>query len=232
MLRLQFRDGCRVERSAAGEQLVDHEPQREDVAPGRDLTAEQLLRRHVGRRSRPNILDVSKSRETEVHDPDMAGVVEHHVRRFQIAMDDAALMRRREPCAELTRNIQGLVFREAADASERGREVFSVDILHGQVQKAAGLADVVHAAHVGMRDLSRRSYLVVKLREASGIAAEVLGQELQGHRLPEPEVVGPIHLAHPAAAEQADDSIPIVQDRARSKPAVVDGVRGREPPAR
>ena len=43
--------------------------------------------------------------------------------------------------------------------------------------------------------------LAVELREALGIRFRALGQELERHRLAEPQVVGAIHLAHAAAAE-------------------------------
>ena len=83
-----------------------------------------------------------------------------------------------------------------------------------------------------MRDLARRAHFVVKLREARGIAGDRVGQELQRDRLPEPEIVGAIDLAHAAFAEQADDAIAAVEHRARRKAAVADRVRRAEPPAR
>jgi len=51
-----------------------------------------------------------------------------------------------------------------------------------------------------------------------------LGEELQGDRLTELQVIGSINLAHPALAEQADDPIPLGQHRARRKAGLVDGI--------
>jgi hypothetical protein len=51
----------------------------------------------------------------------------------------------------------------------------------------------------------------VKLRETHGIVTKILRQELQCDRLPEAHVIGPIDLAHPAAAEKADDPVACIE---------------------
>ena len=232
VLTLELGDRRRVESAASGEQLVHHQPQREDVAASRDLAAEQLFRCHVGRRAGSHVLDVSDRRQAEVHDPHSPRVVEHDVGRLQIAMDDAALVRGGEPCAQLPGDLDGLVVGEAADSPQRGREILSVDILHRQIEEATGLADVIDAADVGMGDLSGGADLVVELREARRIATKVVGQELQRDRLSEAQIVCPIDLAHPAASEKADDPITLVENGARSESAVADGIGGCQPAAR
>ena len=85
--------------------------------------------------------------------------------RLEVAMHDAALVRRREPRADLPRDLDRLVFRQAADAPEQGRQILAVHVLHRQKQMAVGFADVVDAADVRMRDLPRRPRFVVELRE-------------------------------------------------------------------
>ena len=82
---------------------------------------------------------------------------------FEIAMDDAALMGGGESRAQLARDVGGFVFGESANPAQRAREVFPVDVLHREIQEAVGLADVVHAAHVGVGDLPRGAHLVVEL---------------------------------------------------------------------
>ena len=81
-----------------------------------------------------------------------------------------------------------------------------------------------------MRHLPGRPHLVVKLREAHGIVTKILRQELQRDRLPEAHVVGPIDLAHPAAAEKADDPVACVEQRTRCETSVIDRI-GRGQPA-
>src|SRR4051794_933694 len=93
MLRLQFCNRRRAERSSPGEQLVEHQAEREDVAANGDALPEELLRRHIRRCSRTHIACLADDGKAEVHDADMSLVVEHHVGRLEIAMNDAALMR-------------------------------------------------------------------------------------------------------------------------------------------
>ena len=90
--------------------------------------------------------------------------------------------------------------------------------------------DVVDAADVRMRDLPRGPDFVVKLREPDRLVTQRVGQKLQRDRLTEPEIVSPIHLAHAAFAEQADDAIAAVEQRAWRETAVADRV-GRGQPA-
>ena len=228
----ELRHRRRGKRAAAREELIDDEAQRKDVAPGGDLASEELLGRHVRRRARTDILDPPNRGQAEVHHAHSAGAVEHDVGRLQIAMDDAALMGGGESRAQLARDVGGFVFRESANPAERAREVFPVDVLHREIQEAVGLADVVDAAHVGVGDLPRGAHLVVKLSEAHRIVAERFRQELQRDRLAEAQIVRPIHLPHPAAAEETDDPVAAVEQRAGSKAPVADRIRRGEPAAR
>ena len=70
-------------------------------------------------------------------------------------MDDAALMRGGDAGAELPRDRDGAVFREAADATEQRGEILAVDVLHREEAAAVGLAKVVEAADVPVRDLAQ-----------------------------------------------------------------------------
>jgi hypothetical protein len=147
-------------------------------------------------------------------------------------MQHTAVVRRGQRSAQLACEIGGSVFGKSADASQRRGEIFAVDVLHGEKQMAVDLADVVHAADVRMGDLARRADFVVELREADGIVLEAVGQELQGDRLAEPQIVGAVHLAHAALAEHRDDAIATVENRSGTEPSVRDRVRRGQPPAR
>ena len=111
--------------------------------------------------------------QAEVGDADLAGAVEHDVRGLQIAMDDAALVRRGEPGADLARDLERAIFGEAADAPQQRREILAVDVLHRQERAAVDLVDVVDAADVRVRDLPRHAHFGVELRQARGIAIDV-----------------------------------------------------------
>jgi len=69
------------------------------------------------------------------------------------------------------------------------------------------LTDIVNAADVRMRHLTRKPDLITKALNRRGILTEGLGKKLECHRLTQREVVGAIYLAHPAFAEEGDDAI-------------------------
>jgi hypothetical protein len=70
------------------------------------------------------------AREPEVGDPDAPAPVDHDVRRLEIAVDDPALVRGREPEADLPRDLDRLVARRTAQTAEHRGEILAVDVLH------------------------------------------------------------------------------------------------------
>ena len=137
-------------------------------------------------------------------------------------MDDAALVRGGEPGADLPRDLERAVLREAADAAEQRREILAVHVLHRQERVAVDLADVVDAADVRVRHLARHPHFGVELRQPRGIAIDVRRQELQRDRLTELQIVGAVDLAHAAAAEAADDAVAAAEEGAGREAAVID----------
>ena len=84
----------RLERRLAGDELVQHDPERVDVAALVGRIAFDLLRRHVRRRAehraaRGHARVADRAREPEVGDADAALLVDEHVLRLEIAVDDA-----------------------------------------------------------------------------------------------------------------------------------------------
>ena len=69
-------------------------------------------------------------------------------------------------------------------------------------------------ADVRVIERGRRPGLLLEALDASGIAREVGGQELQGDLAPEPQLGREPHLAHAARTEQGDDFVG-AQPRAR-----------------
>ena len=183
----------------------------------RDLAAGELLGRHVGRRAGADRLTRTRPARPKSVMRTLAAAVEHDVGRLEVAVEDAALVRRGEAGADLARDLEAALLREAADAPEQRREILAVHVLHRQERVPVDLADVVDAADVGMRDLARHAHFGVELRQARGIAIDVRRQELQRDRLPELQIVGAIDLAHAAAAEAADDAVAAAEQRAGSE---------------
>ena len=162
-------------RRLSGKQLVQHQAERVDVGPrGRALPGE-LLRRHVSRRAHddaafPIALDVGEAREAEVGDPRATAFVDHHVGRLEIAVQHAAVVRRGQSRAHLTRELGGLRGRKPSNASQQRRQIFAVHILHRDERLAVGFADVVDPAHVGVRHLPRDADFLAEPRQPVGIS--------------------------------------------------------------
>ena len=97
--------------------------------------------------------------------------------------------------------------RQPADAAQQRGQVFAVDVLHGDEDLAVGLADVVDAADVGVRDLAGDADFFAKASQPGRVRCPTAGEELERHDLPERQVIRPVDLAHAAAAEQAGDAI-------------------------
>jgi hypothetical protein len=224
MLHLQFGDRRRGKRSSSSEQLIQHEAQREDVASRCDFLSKQLFRRHVRRRSRAYVIGATDNRQSKVHDTNSPVAVEHHISRLEVAVNHAALVCRREAGAQLPRDVGCLVFGKASDPPKRRREILAADVLHRQVEEARDFTDVVDAADVRVRNLPRDANLVMELSEASWISLQISGKKFQRDRLPEPEIICSINLAHPAAAEETDNSIPLAENGARREAAMIDRI--------
>ena len=111
---------------------------------------------------------------------------------------------------------------------QQRRQILAIHILHGDERHALGLADVVDAADIGMRDLAGDADFAVKALQQVLVLRGFLGQELQRHGLAQREVGGAIDFAHAAAAQQSDDAVASAQQRAGEEAAFVDVGRRRD----
>ena len=158
--------------------------------------------------------------QAEIGDADVAFAVEHHVGGFQVAMEHPALVRGGEAGAELARDIDGFVLRNAADPAKQRREILAVDVLHREESAAVRFAEVVQPADVLVRHLPRDPQLVVELRErARFVGRDGVGQEFQRDGLVERQVLGAIDFSHAAAAEQRHQAIAPGDNGSRSEAA-------------
>ena len=225
----QLVECVRLEHPPAGEQLEQHEAERIDVAALCDLAPGQLLRRHVRRCARADVVHVAGNRrEAEIGEPDVTLAIDHHVGRLQVTVQDAAFVRSRHPRADLPGDLDRLFLREAPDAAQQRRQILAVHVLHRQKRAAAGVADVVGAADVAMGDRARDADFVVELRKARGIVNEMIGEKLERDCLSELEVVGPVDLAHAAAPQERDNAEAAGEDRTRRKASPDGGAARRE----
>ena len=211
-----------LERSLAREHLVEHEAERVDVTPRRDLAAGELLGRHVGRCPGAQRF-AGHAGESEVRDAHVTRSVEHHVGRLEIAMDDATFVGGGETGADLACDREAAFFRKSADAFDQRREILAVHVLHREKGLPLHLVDVVDAADIRVRHLARHAHFGVELRQPRGIAIDVGRQELERDCLTELQVVGAVDLAHAAATEPSDDAVAAAEQGAGIEAAVVDG---------
>ncbi len=209
------------------EHLVQHEAQRVDVGPRRRPATFQLLRCHVAGRAR-NLWSIAppggEIGETEISEVCPTLSVDQDVRRLEISMQDAAVVRRREARAELPCELQRLVRWQSADAPQQRREILTVDVLHREKVLTAGFADVVHPAHVGMGDLARETNFLMKSREPIGVMRDFVRQKLECDGLTELQIFRSIDFAHPAASEEPDDAVTLSEHRAGNELSAVERV--------
>src|SRR5262249_61076075 len=124
---------------------VEHEAERVDVAPWRDLAACELLGRHVGRRA--GAKDLARGAgQAEIRDPDLAAAVEHDVRGLEIAVDDAPVVRGGKPRADLAGQLDRAVLRESADAADERRGIPGVHLLPREERGAPDFPRAADAA--------------------------------------------------------------------------------------
>ena len=88
-------------------------------------------------------------------------------------MQHALVVRRRQPRAQLPRDLQRLRRGQPPDPPQQRRQVLPVDVLHRQEGRAVDFADVVDAADVRMRDRARAAHLGEKPRRARRVALDV-----------------------------------------------------------
>ena len=111
------------EGAFAGEDFVEHQPQRVDVAEHGDFPALQLLWGHVSGSAAADFRAtdiVGNSRETEVGDDGLTATVEHDVGGLEVAVQNAFGVGGGEAGANLAGNLDGFVRWQAADAAQQG----------------------------------------------------------------------------------------------------------------
>jgi hypothetical protein len=146
------------------------------------------------------------------------------VGRFQVTVDDAVLMRRLQRLRDLLRDRQRLIERDRT-ARNALRQIVPFDQFHHERGAAAALFEAVDARDVGMVQGPQRARLAPEARQSLRIARELGRQCLDGNIAAKPLVVRPIHLAHPASAQQGEDAIrPVLV--AHLRPAGAGGIFG------
>ncbi len=226
----QFHQRRSFEGALPGEDLVKQQPQRVNIALHRDFGARQLLRRHVGRSAAAHVALqlLGQPREPEIHDDHLAAAIDHHIRRFQIAMQDALFVRRIQSRAELAGGLHRLVHRQPPDAPKQRTQILAVHELHRNVMQPLRHTDVVNAAYVRVRHLARDPHFVIKASQRAIVGGRGFRQKLQRHRLAQRQVDSAVDFAHPAASQQSRHTIPPGNHGTRQKAAFIHAAGGAQ----
>ena len=172
----------------AGEHLVEHDAEREDVGAVVERLSRDLLGRHVARRAQQHArgrlhVRVAQPRDAEVHDLH-AAVGEHHdVAGLHVAVDDAALVGRRERLGHARGDLHRLRGRERAAADEVA-QLPAVEYLHRHEGDVALAPDVVDGDDRRVPDAAGRPRLLQEARLEVRALLVGAGQRdrLDGHR--------------------------------------------------
>ena len=95
---------------------------------------------------------------------------------------------------------------------------------------AVNFSDVINAADIGMGQLAGDADFGKETLPPDWIISKFWREELQRDRLPQFQIIRTVNFAHPPAAKQSYDAIPVGKDGSRSESSGRNRVRGDNPP--
>ena len=206
-----------LERPAAGEQLVHHAAEGEDVGAMIDRQATRLLGRHVADRAhdQPGRGVQCRGavggggdgpRQTEVEHLDVSVAGDDDVGRLEIAMDDVPVVCGRERAGNLRPVFDRLSRRHRPARDDLGQRL-TLKQLGDRVGARAIPADVIDRDDMGVGEAGERLHLALEARERVRIVRERRRQHLDRDVTAEALVACAIDLAHATSAERADNLV-------------------------
>ena len=182
----------------AGKQLVKRAAQAVDIRANIDpMTIGDLLRGHVIGRTHdlPDAGRVAfcnqralQSGQAQIEQFDQAVAGEHEIRGLDVAMHEPLLVNRLQAPRGLANHRAGRGDGQRPVAADDFLQVHAVDIFRDQEPRAADLPRIVGLDDVGMIDPPGRLHFAFEAAYQPGIAADPLGERLDGHQLVEPGV--------------------------------------------
>ena len=151
-------------------------------------------------------LDLGQLGEAEVEDLDAASSGDEEVLGLQVPVDDPFLVRRRQALGDLPRALDRLARRKPA-ARELRPQRLALEKLLDDVGSALVRADVVDRGDVGVIEDARGLGLLLEAAQAVGVLREGRRQDLDRDLAPEPRVLRPVDLPHPARADRREDLV-------------------------
>ena len=189
----------------ADEHLVQHDPERVDVAAGIGHAARHELGGEVGDRAEQlragGGVGRRGAREPEVADLDAAVFGEQHVLGLDVAVHDAGAVGRGEAGQDRVHDRDGLRHRQAALLAQQLAKRDAGKVLHDEVGHVAVLALVEHVDHVRVGQPCGGPGLLDEPALEHGVIAEVPVHHLEGDPALEAQVGGDVHGRHAAARD-------------------------------
>ena len=143
-------------------------------------------------------------REAEVGHLDATAALQQHVLRLDVTVHDPLLVGVLQGLADLRHDRKRLGRRELARVHEL-TQGDALDELHEQEQLPVGLAELVDADDVAMRQLGERARLAQEACLELGILAELPRQDLERHDAVQALLARAIDDAHTALPDELED---------------------------
>src|SRR4029077_13539002 len=140
----------------------------------------------------------------------LAAAQDHDVGRFDVSVNDPALMGKPKSAEHLRNNCHAAAGVEWTGCLEKGIETASLDIFHGKERHPMILAKVEDGNDIGMKTPPRRSRLTAEaLQPLIGAATrrQIGSHDFYCHHPVDDGIVSAINFAHCAGAEQSLDAV-------------------------
>ena len=159
----------------------------------------------VGARNVPRSL----LRHAEVEHLHPPGIRHHHVRRFDIAVDEPEPVRFGQRIGNLFPDVEHLIEIDRTAPDER-RHGGALDVLHRDVRNRPPVefrfAGLVHDGNVGMIQ-GRRGARFVEQPSRAFLARRIRSKHLECDDAAEQQILRSVHVAHASRAERFEDTI-------------------------
>jgi hypothetical protein len=200
-----------LEGFVVGDDLVEDGSQREDVGAGVHPLPHHLLGGHVvgGAHHHAGLGHVrpAQPRQAEVEDLHPSVGLDVDVAGLQVAMDDVLGVGEGQPVADLLHDLELLFEGLGRVGSDQVFEVFPLEQLHGHVDLALLLAEVVDGDDVRVVEAGGGPRLALEALAQLVVGAKAGGDRLDGDKAVQDGILGLVHDAHGPLAERSEDLV-------------------------
>jgi len=207
----------------SGERFVEDGAKRENVAAAVELLALDLLGRHVLESADDGAFFCNGRRGRGVGEGDGgdgrgdglgkakveklgAGLGEHDVAGFEIAMNDAGAVGLVESVGDFRADLENLIGRKRAFGNAL-RERFALDAFHDQEIGAVLRADIEERADVWVIQSRDGFGFTLEAELGGSVGGEMVRENFDGDRAVEAGVACAVDFAHAAGTERSEDFV-------------------------